>query len=120
MRYELKIDGDGEMDTVRLVLTDEAGNLVAKRTFRLSDHNETLLTGLFEPGCFAERSRVSGLHDMDGPDSETSSTMRLGLFLGRDLLGEEIAGELGRSFEDYGFAVVCDHGIDRGLIETCP
>ena len=30
---------------------------------------------------------------------------------------EDLAGELGRSFEEYGFAVVADHGIDQRLID---
>ncbi len=115
MWYELEIDGDGEKDTVhkdtvykdrvhkntvRLVLTDDAENLVGKRTFRLSEHDEALLSGLFEPGCFAARSRVSGPDNADGPESETSSTTRLGLFIGRDLLGEEIADKLLSATED--------------------
>ena len=100
MWYELEIDGDGEKDTVRLVLTDDAENLVGKRTFRLSEHDEALLNGLFEPGRFAERSRVSGLDNTDGPESETSSTTRLGLFIGRELLGEEIANKLLSGTED--------------------
>lgn len=29
---------------------------------------------------------------------------------------EEVAEELGRSFEEYGFAVICDHGIPADLI----
>jgi isopenicillin N synthase-like dioxygenase len=29
----------------------------------------------------------------------------------------DLAGELGRSFEEYGFAVVENHGIDQGLID---
>ena len=30
---------------------------------------------------------------------------------------EDVADELGRSFEEYGFAVVRDHGIPQGLID---
>jgi isopenicillin N synthase-like dioxygenase len=29
----------------------------------------------------------------------------------------DLSGELGRSFEEYGFAIVADHGIDQGLID---
>jgi isopenicillin N synthase-like dioxygenase len=29
----------------------------------------------------------------------------------------DLSGELGRSFEEFGFAIVADHGIDQGLID---
>jgi len=31
---------------------------------------------------------------------------------------QSVTGQLGKSFRQFGFAMVCDHGIDRALIET--
>lgn len=96
--YDLQVETDTEEGIARLRLRDGDGRHLALHTVRIEDHAKHLWRGLFDTRDHVERwagsrdrgDRILGAEDL---------LDEIGLFLGREVLGEEITRTLAEGVE---------------------
>ena len=95
--FELRIETDAERKSARLKLSAADGRHLGANEIRLPEHSSALWEGLFDTRRYVERYEGTLLFD-DRPEPATARTLleRLGLFLGEEVLGEEILRALAR------------------------
>lgn len=91
--FELAVATDPGAGVIHLRLLDGDGCQVAAHQVRLADHAAALWEGLFDTRAHVERY-AGGTRFTDHPATPEELLERLGLFLGREVLGPEITAAL--------------------------
>lgn len=98
MQHELIVETKTDQHTVKFRLLDEHGVQQASHEITLTDHGAALWEGLFDTRRHVDRYEGSLLwEDATEPETAEHILARLGVFLGHDVLGEEILNELTRT-----------------------
>jgi len=90
--FHLDVDPDSAAGVVRLRLADEQGRQLGANQVRLADHGAALWQGLFDTRSYVRS--YTGMQVAGRPATATDLLARLGVFLGRSVLGPEIMAKL--------------------------
>ncbi|MCP4495115.1 MAG: hypothetical protein GY820_48610, partial [Gammaproteobacteria bacterium] len=97
-RFHLDLTTEPDDAIVRLRLRDDDGRHLAGHAVRLADHSPALWEGLFDTRAHVDRY-AGGTRFTAEPATREDLLVRLGLFLGREVLGSEITALLHRGIQ---------------------
>ncbi len=96
--FELELATDPDDGVARLRLKDAAGVQRAAHQVKLAEHSPAMWEGLFDTRAYVERYQ-GGTRFTDRPATAAELLARLGVFLGREVLGDEITAALAKGIQ---------------------